>query len=175
LTRSYIQGVEASRISVAREGDQACVQIVGRGSFQNAVLLKHFYTEVLAKGVRHFTVDLAECTYLDSTFLGTLTGLGIHLHDLKADKVEIIHCNSRITDLFQNLGLDRLFNISQEPEAPVPQPDQVLSEPPPSKEETGVTMLEAHELLMQWDKRNVAKFKDVVAYLKEDLGKTDLP
>jgi hypothetical protein len=33
-------------------------------------------------------------------------------------------------------------------------------------------MLEAHETLLQIDSANVAKFKDVVAYLKEDLSQS---
>jgi anti-anti-sigma factor len=163
--------VESSQILVARDGDHACLRVVGRGSFQNAALVKNFYTEVTPTGVAHFTLDLEECTYLDSTFLGTLTGLGVLLRDKRLNKLQIVNCNSRNKDLLQNLGLDRLFDISSRPpETDLPAPE-ALAPLPPTRDNTGEIMLEAHECLMKWDPRNVAKFKDVVAFLKEDLSK----
>jgi hypothetical protein len=42
--------------------------------------------------------------------------------------------------------------------------------PVPTRAEAAPTILEAHENLMQFDPRNVPKFKDVVEFLREDLG-----
>ena len=42
--------------------------------------------------------------------------------------------------------------------------------PVPTKAEAAPTILEAHENLMQFDPRNIPKFKDVVEFLREDLG-----
>jgi anti-sigma B factor antagonist len=44
--------------------------------------------------------------------------------------------------------------------------------PVPTREEAAPTILEAHEALMEFDERNVPKFKDVVEFLREDLGHT---
>jgi hypothetical protein len=45
-----------------------------------------------------------------------------------------------------------------------------LNCPVPTKAEAAPTILEAHENLMNFDPRNVPKFKDVVEFLREDLG-----
>jgi hypothetical protein len=53
-------------------------------------------------------------------------------------------------------------------------PEKDLEEmvcPVPTREEAAPTILEAHENLMEFDPRNVPKFKDVVEFLREDLGK----
>jgi len=42
--------------------------------------------------------------------------------------------------------------------------------PVPTRAEAAPTILEAHENLMEFDPRNVPKFKDVVEFLREDLG-----
>jgi hypothetical protein len=42
--------------------------------------------------------------------------------------------------------------------------------PRPTREEAAPTILEAHENLIEFDPRNVPKFKDVVEFLREDLG-----
>lgn len=162
--------MESTQILVARDQAHAYIRVVGRGSFQNAGLVKNFYTEMLAAGIEQFFLDLEGCTYLDSTFLGTLTGLGVQLREKKQNKLNIYNCNSRNADLFQNLGLERLFEISTRPATePLPEASEPLQPLPPTRDNAGEIMLEAHESLMKWDPRNVAEFKDVVAFLKEDL------
>ena len=170
--------MEKSTVQVARNGDLVYIQVIGRGSFQNASHVKHFAEEVLKNGAREIVIDLKECTYLDSTFLGTLAGIGIKLRTAtqEAATLRILNATARNTELIQNLGLDRLFQFTNEAETPAAEMPadavQKLDGGPAGKIETGETMLEAHETLMQWDARNVAKFKDVVAYLKEDLGQS---
>lgn len=165
--------METSKILVARQEGLAFVQVCGRGSFQNAGTVKSFYQELLQKGVTRFVVDLNECTYLDSTFLGTLTGLGMRLKERSGGtgKLHIINVNARNAELLKNLGLDRLFNIDVSPrELPSAVPLKEVKPEPVDKTESAEQMLEAHENLMAIDPRNVPKFKDVVTYLKEDLG-----
>ena len=165
-------------MQVARQAETVYVQVVGRGSFQNASHVKSFCEETVKSGVSHLIIDLKECTYLDSTFLGTLAGVGLKLRTVAGGTLEVINASPRNAELIQNLGLDRLFRFHLKPvQCGVPsvstrplEPLQALENEPAGKIETGETMLEAHETLMHWDPRNVPKFKDVVAYLKEDLG-----
>lgn len=166
--------MEKSTVLVAREADLAYIQIHGRGSFQNAGHFKAFYSEVLKEGTQRFVVDLKYCTYLDSTFLGTMIGLGKALLDPSHTRLLIINASARNIELMQSLGLDRLFEIQSQGLDYKPEELQELEKKPDSKEATGQTMLRAHEDLMEWDQRNIAKFKDVVDYLKDDLGQTPL-
>ncbi|HSI85469.1 MAG: STAS domain-containing protein [Candidatus Methylacidiphilales bacterium] len=160
--------MDNSKILVAREEGQGFIHVVGRGSFQNANAVKTFYLQMLTRGVHQWTVDLEECTYLDSTFLGTLAGLGMKLREHQG-KVKIVKVTPRNMELFQNLGLDRILSIN----APAPAEPKKMDEleaGSPTKRESGLNMLEAHTNLINLDPRNTPKFKDVVAYLKEDLG-----
>jgi anti-sigma B factor antagonist len=165
--------VEKSVILVACEGGLAYVQVKGRGSFQNAGNLKRFYTEVIGNSVTQCIIDLKLCTYLDSTFLGTLTGLGLKLKALPGGRMTVIHVSTRNLELMQNMGLDRLFHLQANASDYSPEALEETSARTETKRETGQVMLEAHENLMGWDERNVAKFKDVVDYLREDLGQSE--
>ncbi len=62
-------------IEVARAGDTVIFRVVGLGSVANAGTLWQFAERSLGEGWRRFALDLAECTGLDSTFLGSLVGL----------------------------------------------------------------------------------------------------
>jgi len=177
-----------SKILVARSVDLGFIKVVGRGSFQNSGCLKAFYQQLLKEGVARFVVDLESCTYLDSTFLGILLGLGLKLKESGPGRLHILNANPRNLELLKNLGLDRLINI----DAPAPngfggmrggngsnptglnglkeEQFQEIPCPIPTRSEAAPTILEAHENLMEFDARNVPKFKDVVEFLREDLG-----
>jgi anti-sigma B factor antagonist len=149
------------------------VKVVGRGSFQNSGCLKSFYQQLLKDHVTRFVIDLGACTYLDSTFLGILLGLGLKLRAAGDGLLDILNASPRNIELLKNLGLDRLINIAAAPVAENGAVEGKLEElncPVLTKEEAGPTILEAHENLMNFDERNVPKFKDVVEFLREDLG-----
>lgn len=183
--------MEISKILVARGTNLGFIKVVGRGSFQNSGCLKAFYQQLLKEGVGRFVVDLDACTYLDSTFLGILLGLGLKLKDGGNGRLHILNASARNLELLKNLGLDRLIYIegtdsgtaaraggngSGPDTTPIPLNGlraDTLEEVPcpvPTRAEAAPTILEAHENLMEFDPRNVPKFKDVVEFLREDLG-----
>jgi anti-sigma B factor antagonist len=203
--------VEQSKILVARSANLGFIKVVGRGSFQNSGCLKAFYQQLLKDGVHRFVVDLEGCSYLDSTFLGILLGLGLKLKDAGNGLLHILNASPRNLELLKNLGLDRLISIdgkaSSGPSGPSggtnngPGPSgsgvpsgtngggngsgsaridlktvtenlEEMACPVPTRQEAAPTILEAHEALMDFDPRNVPKFKDVVEFLREDLGQT---
>ena len=162
-----------SKILVARSADLGFVKVVGRGSFQNSGCLKAFYQQLLKDGVRRFIIDLDACTYLDSTFLGILLGLGLKLKDAGNGLLHILNASPRNLELLKNLGLDRLINIDASRvklDGAVPSTLEEMPCPVPTKSEAAPTILEAHEALMEFDPNNIPKFKDVVEFLREDLG-----
>ena len=164
-----------SKILVARSANLGFIKVVGRGSFQNSGCLKAFYQQLLKEGVSRFVVDLDACTYLDSTFLGILLGLGLKLKEAGNGLLHILNANPRNLELLKNLGLDRLIHIQGNGANPshlngVNGQLEEMPCPVPTREEAAPTILEAHENLMEFDPRNIPKFKDVVEFLREDLG-----
>lgn len=200
--------MEISKILVARNADLGFIKVIGRGSFQNSSCLKAFYQQLLKEGIRRFNVDLEACTYLDSTFLGILLGLGLKLREANHGLLHILNASPRNLELLKNLGLDRLINIdgnepaSKESNGPTPtnriangeksaatnglgkraplangvseEQYEEIACPVPTRAQAAPTILEAHETLMMFDPRNVPKFKDVVEFLREDLGQPSI-
>jgi anti-sigma B factor antagonist len=163
--------MEVSTIRVAKENNIAYIQIQGKGSFRNAPPVKTFCQEMLREAITHFVVDLKECAYMDSTFLGTLAGLAMQLKQ-KAGTLYLINAGSHNLEIMKNLGLHRLPAIAMRPLSSKPTQLKELPDQPLEQRSTAEHMLEAHETLLQIDPANVAKFKDVVAYLKEDLSQS---
>jgi len=147
------------------------VKVEGKGSFLNSTGLKEFAKEMTNRGYRDFVVDLAACPLMDSTFMGTLTGMSLRLRELGQGGVRVMNLNERNRDLLTNLGLDQLMLLDTAPAASDAQPvQQVLPTEPPDKQTRAETMLAAHEDLVNANPANQAKFKDVLEYLRQDLN-----
>jgi anti-sigma B factor antagonist len=146
------------------------VRVEGKGSFLNATGLKEFAKEMTNRGFRQFVVDLNHCPLMDSTFMGTLTGMALRLRELGSGEVRVIRLNDRNRDLLTNLGLDQLMSLDANNTTSGVQPNQhPLPADTPDKQERAQTMLESHENLVRADAANAAKFKDVLEYLRQDL------
>ena len=162
------------KMMVSLEDKAACVKITGRATFASSVDLKTLFTELRQREFGCFVLDLSECTLMDSTFLGVLAGFGLKMNDLKAGDagraLELFNPSSRIIELLENLGVLHLFKVTQGERA-LPGKTELTHLAPanPTREEVTRTCLEAHELLMQINPQNVARFKDVAQFLAEDL------
>ena len=102
-----------AKILISRNGNIALVKIVGVGTFQQAVVFKSTYTDLLTDGVTEFVIDLSECEHLDSTFLGIILGLALKLRQMGTGKVHVIHANEMIKGLFRGTGLDQIFDMTE--------------------------------------------------------------
>jgi len=139
---------------------------VGRGTFQNAGLLKEAAGEMWNKGCRRLVVDLADCRTMDSTFLGILAGLALRS---RKDQGEVILTSvmGRNRDLIEKMGLDRIMTVEEDAGGSGPGSARELVGDAPSKAETTRTMLEAHKNLIEVDPTNEQRFQDVVDFLRE--------
>jgi anti-anti-sigma regulatory factor len=152
------------------------VKVGEKGSFLNSDNLKEFARGMLDQGYREFVVDLADCTTIDSTFMGTMARVALWLRELGHGPLHIVRCGSRNQQLLSGLGLDRIFDIdangaSPPDGGPLEQTLAVLS-PEQQKKTQTTTMLDAHEALCEASPENVLRFKDVVDFLRQELHYT---
>ena len=151
-------------------GKTVHAKVQGKGSFQNSPSLKEFARQMLDRGYRTFVVDLADCPVMDSTFMGTLAGIALRLRETEVGTLRVRNVNERNHELLRNLGLDNLFQIeSNDGREPVSEAAMLPNQPNLSKTEHAECMIEAHEALVDADPENLARFKDVLEYLRQDL------
>jgi anti-sigma B factor antagonist len=163
-----------AKMSVLVGAQFACIRLSGRANFSSSIDFKTLLNELIQKGFSYFVLDLSECALMDSTFLGVLAGFGLKLSNSQKDPctqgIELLNPNTRISELLESLGVLHLFKVSQ---GLLNLPGQTevcrLTPAAPSKEEVTRACLEAHQTLMEINPQNVSKFKEVTAFLAEDL------
>ena len=155
-------------------GDRfACVKVAGRANFSSAVDFKNVLAGLEQKGYPYVVIELSECPLMDSTFLGVLAASGLRRRpangECETQAIEIRNASERLLELLENLGVLHLFKTCN---GDLPKCQQIESSPcQPSREALTQASLEAHQVLMDLNPENVARFKDVTRFLAEDLAK----
>lgn len=165
----------SGKILVIHEGKDACIKLVGKANCNASPDFKLLFEDLWKKGCTHVILDLSECRFMDSTFLGILAWSGLRASTPQPDKIqrtlELYNPPDNITELIENLGVLSLFRVTRGQGDPAGEGDAREVSPSPTAEACKRTSLEAHKLLIQINPANAAKFKDVVAFLAEDLKK----
>ena len=163
---------------VAIHEHTAFVQVIGRGSFKISTRLKQFAAAALASGCQAIVLDMAECRGMDSTFMGVLAGLAFRLKEKSGGELLMVNLSSRTRGLLATLGLDRIIRPYMAGDTPpriacflAGGELQAVEAGTKCRRNTAETVLEAHENLADLSPENYLKFKDVLAFLREDLRK----
>ena len=117
--------------------------------------------------------DLSACEYMDSTFMGTLTGISQNLRELGQGGLRTLNVSPRNVELLENLGLNFLFAVEPlgpELKRPAEPGAELMVLPPESGPEKEI-ILAAHEALVSANPLNADRFRDVLGYLKQGAGK----
>jgi anti-anti-sigma factor len=157
-------------ISVACFDQDVWIRVTGRGNFKCSVALKQLVQEMITKGYYHYVIDLRKCEQLDSTFMGTVTGIAQRLCQYQESQFKVVNVSQSNQELMENLGLDQLFLIqplSMKEEFPPDLNPSCFTESSlsiPSAEEKAKVqevIFSAHETLVAINKDNAEKFKNV--------------
>ncbi len=173
----------SSSILVGCNQKVVCIRVQGKGSFQNSTGIKRFAKAMINRGHRDFVVDLANCPAMDSTFMGTLTGVALRLRELGQGELHVINSNPRNTSLLEGLGLDQILSLENgtarsfddEVGESVQVEDIGGAAEAADRRAVTETMIAAHQALVDADPENLCKFKDVLEYLKQDLHQEESP
>ncbi|MGV3533474.1 MAG: STAS domain-containing protein [Chthoniobacteraceae bacterium] len=89
----------------------AWIRLSGDACSLNSTRVKEFGRDAIRRGIRQIMVDMEECSAVDSTFMGTLTGLALRLYEIGEGKVRLLNTHPEIRKQFEALGLDQLFSF----------------------------------------------------------------
>lgn len=164
----------AGHLEVARTPDAIYIRVVGLGNFNNAGPMREYCEKAFEEGMRNVLVDLAQCTGLDSTFMGTWMGFANWESPNNVPvTVTIVNPAPPTLRAMNSLGIPKILHVRTDP---VAFPDcklQHLQEGWQDKKRRTVLIRDAHMALMQCDKENEARFAPFVAALVKEVRALD--
>jgi anti-anti-sigma regulatory factor len=151
----------------AAQGAQLWVRVIGRGNFKLGPTLKAYAVSAIQRGCRRLLVDLQNCIALDSTFMGVLAGLALHLKTVDG-VVVVVRPGASQRDALTTLGLDRLLQLPAD--AP-PAPTLQRLDLTPDVANAAANILAAHEHLIAAAPENRPRFSELVTQLKNEINR----
>lgn len=112
-------------------------------------------------------VDLSQCFYMDSTFMGLLVGLNKKLSALNKGTLIIYKPTDEAEKLLEGLGLRNYLSFDQETDRQFPQEMITISG---KTRATADFILKAHEHLMDLSRENRDKFSTLRSVLKKQIN-----
>ena len=153
------------------------IRCEGKGSFLNSPVMKSFGDERIAAGEGLLVVDLAACTGMDSTFMGTLAGMAARLSAVEGGVLQIAEPGERNRRSLEDLGLDFLMEINPPAAVWRGRVDVIradLNPPQPlgglGQNQRARHVLEAHQTLSGVSDKNAREFANVVEMLKDQVS-----
>lgn len=154
--------------------DLAWVRVRGKGTFRVSPALRRFANCILEEGQDRIIVDLEECPSMDSTFMGTLTGVALMLKDRPESLFQVVNAGEKNLESLRTLGLDQVFQVDvdgsawKDVKALVDENvNRMLAPAHLNPEEKRRFIVEAHQALCEANRENVPQFQDVLMYLSQ--------
>jgi anti-anti-sigma regulatory factor len=146
------------------------IRVKGNASFVCAPPLRELAKKLAAEPFVGLKIDLQECTWMDSTFMGMLAMLGLNAKK-KGVSAEIYNASEQNEKLLCGLGLKKVFEFRSGPFMigdDVPAASNACT-----AENNARNVLDAHRTLMDIDEGNVRKFEKVVEYVRKDIDRME--
>ncbi len=110
-------------------------------------------------------VDLSDCDYMDSTFMGLLIGFNKKLTRSKGKHIKITNPSEQCTKLLNSLGIMKIIDIVKN-NSQFRLDYHKISDSPSA---TAEILLSAHENLMSLNEENKKKFENVRKILRQHV------
>jgi anti-anti-sigma regulatory factor len=116
--------------------------------------------------LKEIIMDLSQCDYMDSTFMGLIVGFNKKLIKISGNQIQILNPSLECLKLLKSLGIIKLLNIVESPEKKIKFTMAKLSK---SEKPTAELLLKAHEDLSELSPENEKKFSVLQSILKKQL------
>jgi len=102
------------KVLARQEGDELAFLVVGSVTCHHSPALRQYAEDGLRSGARSVQVDLRDCSYCDSTFLGTLLQLQRRFDPAGKGSFRLLCPSASFRQMLTQIGAERLFCISNE-------------------------------------------------------------
>ena len=162
--------METGEIFLSEKDGITFIRVKGNASFVCAPPLRELAKRLASEPFGGLKIDLEECTWMDSTFMGMLAMLGLNAKK-KSVPAEIWNASGQNEKLLCGLGLQKVFAFLSGVFGGAD--DAAAASNAVTPENNARNVLDAHQTLMDIDVSNVPKFEKVVEFVKKDIDRME--
>ncbi len=165
--------MDEERTEIAIVGKTVYLKPIGMATQQNCLGIPDFLETMFRIGCRHVVFDLAQCTGMDSTFLGVIADAATALPQVPGKTVLVINAGERSVSLLRRIGLVPLINLHCGQASPPEELEfrQIDFVHFPRTETERITRIkDLHKKLAEMNEKNRRTFGTFITMLEEELA-----
>jgi anti-anti-sigma factor len=143
-------------------------QVEGQATMHHSLPLRRYAEQALANGVTLLRVDLRRCTYMDSTFLGTLLCLKKTIDKRGEGNFALASLSPQCQRLIKQMGLEHYYSVLTTDEIPPTACQNLMTDPADPNTFQG-NVLQAHEELANLPGPAGDAFREVMRCVSQDI------
>jgi len=158
------------RIYYAEQGDNYYLKLVGDVRVTLCAGLKIYIHSIFdSETISSVVVDLTEATAADSTTLGLLAKVALHVMQVESIKPVMIIQDQSLIKVIESMGLQDIFELVESlPDTPSGLQQLLCTKA--STDEARSQVIDAHKTLMTLNKDNMNTFSELVKSLEREEG-----
>lgn len=156
-----------SALKVGRTSTGYCVYVEGHGTLHESHALDEFAHIAAGSGPYTLTLDLSNCDYLDSTFLGCIVSFQRH-SAAAAPAFAIVNPSDRCRKLFKDLRLESILTILQDARPQVTELETIPTESR-NPQEIAQHIMQCHRRLAEIESPKQAVFAKIADQFEKEL------
>jgi anti-sigma B factor antagonist len=153
-------------VRMHQDGQTVTFRVDGCGRMTSSLPLRHCAEQALAAGATNLRLDLRHCTYMDSTFLGTLLQLKRTVERQGTGRFVLVSPSAQCRQLLAQMNLESTFPVLNEEEPVAVEWTELCGDQDADAFKRNV--VQAHEELATLEGPAGAPFREVVRCLKQD-------
>ncbi len=146
------------------------IKAVGDATMKNSKTVSDIIDDLLTKEKKEIILDMSECTYVDSTFLGLIAKYAI---EIKMKWNEVLHVMNPLTPVLQGLketGIEKFINIIFNNKNGSDDIKEIEMKDFDNKNDKSLYILEMHKTLVNLNEENKKTFGNVVALMEQNIS-----
>lgn len=160
---------KGSMLKIGRTESGYWLGIEGAGTLRESVSVEEYVTQALESSEGGFALDLRDCEYLDSTFLGCLVGLHKRFNMRSPHRFVVVASSERASSLFGAMPLQRLLTLIDSP-GELLGPSQRLNSADLRSDSLGQHSMQCHRRLADLGGPNQEIFRRIADQLERELN-----
>jgi anti-anti-sigma regulatory factor len=164
-----------SVLRVGRTASGFLVQVEGRGTLQESPALQEFAVQSMDSPIGPSTVvvDLSQCDYVDSTFVGCLLNLNRRFNQALPHRFQVAAPQDKCQKLLAPNHLHKLLDVTEACPEPITAVLE-MSRPTLLARDLGRHIMECHRRLAELGGAQAAAFRSIADQLARELSESSV-
>ena len=151
----------------------AFIKAIGNSTMKNSKTASDIIDKLLNGEKKEIILDMSECKYMDSTFLGLIAKYAMEIKMKWNVNLNVLNPTKTVSEGLKQTGIEKFIDIIVSSDVDNVVTEEVKSNDFGSKLEKSKYILDMHKTLMNLNEENKETFKNVVDLMEKSIDSND--